>query len=267
MEPMETANDVSVIIANYNNARFLEDCLASLFRNPGILEVIVVDDASTDDSVEIASKYPVRLIENAMNFGPVRTKNIGAAEAAGRYILFLDSDTTLDPDYIERTAAFLDERPEAGVVSGRITKPDGERMWHGFGHRFAILRSAGARAFGATYPLWQATAFEQVLRRLSLPFTLNFAEDKVMEVGWVSGMALLTRAGLFRELGGFDEHFWMYHEEPDYCLRARAAGFRTFYTPSTRAYHWNGQSHRHRRAQFMRDSNRYWAYKHGVRWW
>ncbi|MGD8501698.1 MAG: glycosyltransferase family 2 protein, partial [Phycisphaerales bacterium] len=120
--------DVSVIIVNWNTEGLLRGCLASIYERAGDVdyEVIVVDNASTDGSVEVVKNdfQRVILIENAENRGFSKANNQGMAVAKGRYVLLLNSDTVVLDEAIAHTVRFADEHPQAGVISCRVLNPD-----------------------------------------------------------------------------------------------------------------------------------------------
>jgi GT2 family glycosyltransferase len=261
-------SEISVVIPNYNNAPRLERCISALLKNQGIKEIIVVDDASTDDSIEVLQKYPnIRLLQNKNNLGPVKSRNLGAAIASGKYLFFMDSDAELEPAYLETLHNFLEHNPQVAVVSGKILSGD-ERIWYNFGPRFAVIQAAGSKIFNDTFPYWRDTRFAPIMKELSTPFTGNFRKDIEQEVGWVIEMAFMTPRSVFLDLKGFDEGFFMFHEGPDYSERARQKlGLKTYYLPQVTALDLGGHSHAGTRSQIMRESNRYWRKKHGIRLW
>src|ERR1700722_1677788 len=125
---------VSVVVINYNNERYLATSLGASAHLQEVLEVIVVDDASTDGSMGILKNLGVTVIQNEKNFGPVRSRNIGARMARGKYILFLDSDAAIAPNYVAGIVDFLENHQKVGVVSGKVLGDDGKRMWFNFGN-------------------------------------------------------------------------------------------------------------------------------------
>ena len=204
-------------------------------------EVIVVDDASTDNSVEAINRFPVKLIQNEENLGPTKSRNIGAKYATGDYILFLDGDAAAEPDYVRRLAEFLDANPKAGVVSGKIIESEtGERMWYSFGYDPNFFREVPTKIFQAVFLKFRHNSF---LAFMALPFTLNLIEDSRRKMDWVVEMAFMTRRDLFEKLGGLDERFYMFYEGPDYCRRARYAGYEVWYIPDSFVTHLGGHTH------------------------
>jgi|GEM_PF-6890792 len=254
---------VSVVVVNYNNALFLKSALDALRGIPEILEIIAVDDASTDDSVEILKQYDLTLVRNEKNFGPVKSRNIGARIAKGSYLLFLDSDAKLARDYLAIVAGFLDKHPDAGVVSGKIIAESGGRMWFNFGYDPAPVRDRLQNVFDdAVQKTHNIPWLQSLLKWAALPFTLNFVHDAVRNVPWVAEMALVTRRDLFETLCGFDENLFMFFEGPDYCRRARMAGYSSYYVPDAICEHLGGHSHGETRARIFQESRAYYLKKY-----
>jgi GT2 family glycosyltransferase len=265
---MTNKKEVSVIIPAYQSAHLLPRCLEALSLNQEIKEIIVVNDASTDDTDNVLQTFPVNVIRHDTNRGPVVARNTGAAQATGKYLLFLDSDIELAPNYISGLSKFLNDHPKTGIVSGRIESPQGERVGYNFSHPITIIRSAiGEYVFQRTSRFWQKTFLKPWLNRLAGKFNLNFVPDQEMQVGYVIEQAFMTRRELFKKLGGFDENFFIFHEGADYAERVRREGWEIWYSPAVTAVHHNLRSHSKRRNVFRRQSMRYYLRKHGLRLW
>lgn len=209
----------SVVIANHDGERHLPVVLDALrtqsFRD---FEVVVVDDASRDDSVIIVERdYPeVRLIVNRANVGFAVTCNTGADAASGRYLVMLNSDTQPDPRWLEALALACVQNPHAASVASKMLLFDRRSVLHTTGDQMG--RDGIARNRGA----WQPD---------------NGQYDTARVVFSACGGAAAYRRDLWQALGGFDEHFWMYMEDVDYGFRAQLAGFGSVYAPDARVYH------------------------------
>lgn len=263
---MSTSIKTSVIVINYNGELYLKNCLKALFSSnlhQINLEVIFVDDGSTDNSIQIAQKFPVKIIANKQNLGPVKSRNIGAKEATGKYILFLDGDVAISKNYIQELVNFLEKNSNAGIVTGKVISEKGGRMWFNFGYTPSLIKDMiGNRFFdNLILKLWHHPLVN-VLKFLSRPFTLNYIKDEVTLVGWVVESAFLIRKELFDKLRGFDENFFMFYEGPDLCLRAGKLGFKTYYYPHVSAKHLGGHSHLEKRGQIFQNSYKYYFQKH-----
>ncbi len=231
------AVDVSIVVVGYGAPRWLDRCLGSLAgegRPVLTHEVVLVDNASIPALRETltADLERVRLVELEENVGFGRACNLGASLARGERVLFLNPDTEALPGAVDALAAFLDEDPSRGLVGGRTLTPD--------------LAPDPASVWGAP-TLWSqacfATGLSTVLAgtRVFDPESLGWwGYDTVREVGVVTGCLLMVRHETFEALGGFDESFFMYGEDVDLSVRARAAGYRPTFTPTAAVVHAKG---------------------------
>jgi GT2 family glycosyltransferase len=232
------AVDVSILIISYNTCELTTACLDSLRAAPDTVttEVVVVDNASTDDTVAVLTeRYPwVRLIEQPTNLGFARAVNIAAGAATGRYVLLLNSDTVVIDDAVSRLVAFAEEHPHYGVYGGRTVRPDRtldpSSCWGA-----PTLWSHLCFGFGLTTALRGSRLFD--------PESLGtWQRDTAARVGVVTGCLLLVRRDLFTQLGGLDPRYFMYGEDVDFSLRARAAGYDPVITPTATVVHHSGAS-------------------------
>ena len=222
--------DLSVIIVNWNVRDFLDRCLASLRQHVRDLtfEVIVVDNASKDDSVQmVRSKYPeVLLIANEANNGFCRGNNQGLEVARGEFVVLLNPDTEVYPGAMETLVAFLRDHSDVGVVGPMLLSPEGLHMPNGT--RFPTLRRELMGVLGLHRFNQRAYDLEGYGRE-------DFSQ--IAEVDVVCGACLMTRQSIVRQIGGLDEQLFMYFEEVDFCRRVKAAGWKVFYVPEARVYH------------------------------
>jgi GT2 family glycosyltransferase len=213
---------VSVIIPVYDNWEVTERCLASVLSCDAeiAIELIVVDDASTDETPEKLSRLlGVNVLRNPVNVGFVSGCNRGAAVARGRYLFFLNNDTHLYADSIAALVRRIERDGDIGIVGSKLVYPDGK------------LQEAGGIIWSDAFA-WNYGHSDDVDRP-----EYNFARD----VDYVSGAALLVRADLFQELEGFDERYApAYYEDADLCFAARAHGMRVVYEPSSVVTHHGG---------------------------
>lgn len=252
--------NLSIIIINYNNSKFLPQSIASAMSN-NPFEIILVDDASTDNSIEVAEQYPVTVIANKQNCGPVKSRNIGASHATGDYLLFLDSDAVIEANYGPILLDFFESNPKAAVVSGKVLETSGERMWFNFGLDPHHLRDTIGSVFSY---LIKWLPFQRI-KNVSCHFTLNFVPDVVRKVDWVVEMGIMTRRDVFEQIGGFDEDYFMFFEGPDYCRAVRTSGFEVVYVPEAIIHHLGGHSHSGRRYSFFRASRKHYFKKWSTR--
>jgi len=227
--------DLSVVIVSWNVRDLLRRCLASLERPATISqEVIVVDNASTDGSVETLSpEFPgVRFIANVENRGFPAANNQGIRVAQGRYVLLLNPDTEVLGDALETLVAYADAHPDVGVIGPQLLNSDGSVQ--SSRRRFPTLATA---FFESTW--LQPYAPRWVLRRY---YVLDHKDDETVEVDWVKGAALMARRTAIEQIGLLDEGFFMYPQELDGCGRFREAGWRVVYLPAARIVHHEGKS-------------------------
>lgn len=229
--------DVSVLIVSYNTCELTLRCLASLADGTDVpYEVIVVDNASSDDTVaRIGERFPdVTVLPQRENLGFARAVNLASRHARGQYLLLLNPDTVVLEGAVERLLDFARSHPEHGVYGGRTLHPDG---------------SVDPRSCWGAPSTWSLICFglglSTLLRgsRIFDPESLGrWQRDAAREVGVVTGCLLLVRRDLFLQLGGFDPRYFMYGEDVDLSLRARRAGLRPAITPEATVVHHGGAS-------------------------
>jgi GT2 family glycosyltransferase len=226
--------DLTVVIVNWNGRGILDDCLRSVFaRDPGIgLEVIVVDNASTDGSqAMVKTGYPdAILVENAENRGFAAANNQAMRMARGRHVLLLNSDTIVHGDVLLRTVRFLDERPEVGVLACRVLNRDGTDQ-------------QVARPAPSWWRLWLWTlGAEKLAGRPTVGVASRQRLDRERDVGYVAGCFLAVPASTVAAVGMLDEEFFFYGEDADWCERIRRAGKRVVQAPIGSIIHLGGAS-------------------------
>ncbi len=229
---------LSVVIVNYNVRAFLENALAALSRAlEGIDgEIIVVDNASDDGSVEmVRQKFPgVALIPSTVNRGFAAGNNLALPRCKGDYILLINPDTVVQEDTLRMLITYMDEHPSVGLATCRILNPDGS------------LEPACRRSFPTPW-----VAFSKIVGLSALfprskwfgRYNLTYrSPDAECEVDAVSGSFMFVRKNVVDQVGGLDEQFFMYGEDLDWCYRIKQAGWRVMYTPATQIVHYRGQS-------------------------
>ncbi|MCL5999309.1 MAG: glycosyltransferase family 2 protein [Chloroflexi bacterium] len=217
--------DLSIIIVNWNTRDLLRQCLSSIFADPpGIqYEVWVVDNASSDDSVQMVRRlFPqVQVIENPTNLGFARANNHGLELARARYALLLNSDTIVLPGALQELVRVANLHPEAGIVGCMLLNSDGslQESW-------------------ASFPtLWSEVTGRNIRTRRSVGNTTG-----LYDVDWVGGACLLAQSQAIRQVGLLDESYFMYSEEMDWCYRMRRCGWRVYYSASAKVVHLGGGS-------------------------
>ncbi len=240
--------DLSIIIVNWNVCDLLRRCLRSILDTRcSMLEVIVVDNASTDGSVEmVRTEFPgVHLIANADNRGFPAANNQGIAVARGRYVFLLNPDTEVLDDALATMVAFTDAHPDVGVVGPQLLNPDGGVQ--SSRRRFptlltAFFESTWLRPYPPRSPLQGGSCPYAPRGLLERYYVLDRPDDATQDVDWVDGAALMARQEAIQQVGVMDEGFFMYSEELDWCRRFREAGWRVVYLPEARIIHHRGKS-------------------------
>jgi N-acetylglucosaminyl-diphospho-decaprenol L-rhamnosyltransferase len=231
---------VSILIVTYKNPDVTRRCLEAVERETAgkSYEVLVLDNASPDGTPEmIAEEFPrLSLDPSVKNLGFARANNELAKRAKGRVLLLLNPDAILHEGAVEALLDLSSRFPEAGIYGGRTLRPSGE------------VDPSSCWGFQS---LWSTVCFgiglSNLLRGNSIfdPESLGaWGRDSERHVDVVTGCLLLIRANLWRELGGFDEEFWMYGEDQDLAIRAKLAGYRPMITPNAVATHVVGASSR-----------------------
>jgi len=226
--------DVSIILVSYNTVDLLAECLRCIHQSPQTFtrEIIVVDNASRDSSVEfIKTHHPeCRLIANATNVGFGRAANQALQWAGGRYILLVNTDAFVESDTIAKTIAYMDANPKCGILGVKLVTRDGEihpsaryfpTPWNTFVHRVGLLR------------------FFKGTRMVD---DMSWDHASVRHCDWVPGCYYLVRKAVIDQVGLFDPRYFLYREEVDHCLAAKKAGWEVVCFPDTSVIHVGGQS-------------------------
>ena len=255
--------DLSVIIVNWNVRDLLRRCLRSLYSSAtesGLaVQVIVVDNGSTDGSVEmVRSAFPaVHLIVNRDNRGFPAANNQGLAVAQGRYSLILNPDTEIVGDALATMVAFADAHPDVGIVGPQLLNPDGTVQ--SSRRRFPTLATA---FFESTW--LQRYGPRRILEHY---YVLDRPDDRAQDVDWLYGAAFMARREAVAQVGLLDEGYFMYSEELDWCRRFRDAGWRVVYLPTAQVIHYGGKSSEQviaaRHIHFQTSKVRYFRKYHG----
>ena len=225
---------VSAIVVSYNTRDDLLRCLEALGAQAGVpLETIVVDNASTDGTVDaVRARFPdVHLLANAANLGFSRANNLGLGRARGSFVLVLNSDCEVRPGAVAALCAILEARPEVAIVGPRTVGTDGAPQVS-FGPSLTPLAEWRQGRLVRGVKAGDADALRRA-RALA---------DHEQEPDWVSASCFLARRAVLEAIGGFDESFFLYEEDVDLCVRVRQAGGRILYTPRAEVVHHLGRS-------------------------
>lgn len=223
--------ELSIVIVSYRCAEHLDRCLASLEQNRADvdMEVIVLDNASGDETLSVARRYPGVTAEDlGENMGFGRANNIGFARVTGRAVLALNPDTIVPPGSLRRCLDELWRQPDIGVLSPKLVDPAGR------------LDRRCKRGFPT---MWSSFCYFTGLdRRLTGPRSTMYTagwldQNDAGDVQSVMGAFMLMPKHALDQVGGFDERFFMYAEDIDLCLRFISAGWRVHYWPMVEVVH------------------------------
>lgn len=225
--------DLSIIIVSWNTVDLLAQCLTSIYTYPPnyTFEVLVVDNASTDRSVQmVREQFPqVELIENKTNLGFAGANNQAIRQSTGRYVLLLNPDTEVKPQAFDTLVDFMGTHAQVGATGARTLNPDG------------TLQTS-------CYPA--PTLFREFWRLFHLDVfwaygSYNMARwnpDQSREVDVLLGACLLLRRTALDGVGLLDENYFIYSEEVDLCYRLQQANWHLYWVPQARIVHYGGQS-------------------------
>lgn len=241
---------LSIIIPTYNGKSLLRGCLNSIYVHPPTCayEIIVVDDASEDESQEIVKKeFPkVFLISNPKNKGFSYAVNRGIERSQGKYILLLNNDTLVIDNSLDLMVQFMDHNLHVDICGPKLLSADGTlqrctqtfpKLSREFFHANPIFK----KIYGGEESFSHKILF-LFLKTFKTQWASFIDYDKTTEVDVVTGAAFMFRRPVIDKVGLFDENYFMYVEEPDYCYRLKKNGGRVFYCPEARIVHLLGQT-------------------------
>ncbi len=227
--------DLSIVIVNWNTRQLLQQCLQSIYQHAGAvaLEVIVVDNASSDGSAQmVTEQFPkVQLIANSGNAGYVRANNQGIAASTGRHVLLLNADTIIRPRVLSGMVAVMNSQPRLGILGPQLRNPDDSiqqsvRRFPRLIDNIIILTKL--------HNFWPRLLHRYLCH--DFDYTAAASVDQVM------GAAMLIRRDVLEQIGPLDSGLWSWYEDVDYCYRAKAAGWQVGFWPGGQIMHYKGQS-------------------------
>lgn len=234
MTAAPATTDVSVIVVNYNTAHLLAEMFGALEKSRGdlSLQVIVIDNASRDDSVAVMRRdHPdVQLIVNDKNVGFGRANNQALPFLTGRHVLLLNTDAFVAADTLTKTVAHMDEHPEVGVLGVRLVGRDGE------------LQPSCRYSPTLLNVFLSRTGLKRFFPGLRMVDDMAWDHAAVRECDWVPGCYYLVRREVIDQVGLFDPRYFLYYEEVDHCRHAQQAGWKIVYYPYTSVVHIGGES-------------------------
>ena len=224
---------VSIIVLNLNGLEHLDTCLKSVAMTtyPNF-EVILVDNGSTDGSVEhVAKRYPsVRIIRNNRNLGFAAANNVGIRLTKGDYVILLNNDTEVDPNWVSEMVQVAESDPLIAACQPKIMNFYDRK-------KFEYAGAAGGFIDIYGYPLARGRVFDFV--------EIDHGQyDNSCNIFWASGAAMLIKRQALRKTGLLDELFFIYHEETDLCWRFHLSGYRVVFVPSAKIFHKGGATYK-----------------------
>jgi hypothetical protein len=228
---------VSVIIVTCNNKKILAQCLNSVtavdYEN---IEIIVIDNGSSDGTSKFVSEhFPyVKLVRSNKNLGYAAGNNLGMKNANGTYLILLNDDTIVEPQFIDRLVRAMEAEPRAALGSCKIYMIRGKTLLY-----------AGGYTDKRGYPVMRGCGEEDVGKY-----------DMVEEVEWASGACMIIRSEYLQYIGFLDESFHFYYEDTDLSFRARRLGYKVIYIPNAVIRHIGSTTtQRHWRYQVFSSRN------------
>jgi GT2 family glycosyltransferase len=252
---------ISVIIVSWNAKAFLLKCIESISRQPlqDPLEIIVVDNASSDGSAEaVRENHPaVKLICNGGNDGFAKGNNIGIRASSGEYLFLINSDVVVSEGCFGKLAGYMDSHPEIGMLGPRIVGSDGklQRSTMGFPSLWNTL--CRALALDSMFPR----------SRLFGSYLMTFSNHDVTQpVDVINGCFWVLRRSAMEQVGVLDEQFFMYGEDVDWCKRFNKGGWKVVFFAEAEALHYGGASSANAPVRFdiemQRANYQYWTKHH-----
>lgn len=213
---MSSGVDVSIILVNYNGESVISECLSAIFNmeTQYRFEVIFVDNASTDDSMQIVRGYEerIQILENSENMGFSYANNQGISLSNAPFIFLLNTDAILGVDTVQCLMDYHEQNPDIGAVVPKLLNEDGSLQCPG-----------GVLGF------WR------------------FKQNRIRKMPFISCAAILLRRTVLDRMGGLDENFFFYNEDVDLCLFLRSQKLPMIYNPQTSVVHYGGFSTAYRR--------------------
>jgi len=234
--------DLSIIIVSYNTKDFLKKCIESIQDGIGSklkYEIIVVDNASSDGTVEEIKSFDklrtrFKFIANDKNLGFSKANNIGVKHATGEYLLFLNPDTIINPETLETMIDFMDKNKDAGAATCKVVLPNGEI--DDSSHRGFPTPWNAFCYFSGIYKIFPKSRFFS-------GYTLGFMDlSKTHEIDSGAGSFLLVRREAGEDIGWWDEDYFFYGEDLDFCYKLKQKKWKVYYVPTVFILHHKGVS-------------------------
>jgi N-acetylglucosaminyl-diphospho-decaprenol L-rhamnosyltransferase len=226
--------DITIVLVNYNTRHLFERLFSAIdgARGDLRLQIILVDNVSRDDSIEILrSKYPfVELIENSVNVGFGRANNQALAQMRGRFLLLLNTDAFVSPDTLIKTVRFMEQNPQTGILGVKLIGEDGSLQ-------------PSCRFFPTPWNVFvAANGLTRFFPNTRLVDDMEWDHNGIRACDWVPGCFYMVRRDVIEQVRLFDPRFFLYYEEVDHCRRSRQQGWNVTYYGDTQVIHVGGES-------------------------
>lgn len=234
-----SSQQCSTIIVNYNSDIHVTECVRSVLTHAPQAEVIVVDNASTDDSIAILeAAFPdqprLTIIRNPVNAGFAVACNLGTQQASGEYLFYLNPDCIVSPETIPQLIFSLNQHPHAGMAGGLLLNSDGSEQRGG--------RRKIPTPWSTFVKVFQLSKLSRFFPRLFADFNLHEQEvpEHPIEVEAISGACMMISRQAHQQVGGLDEDYFLHCEDLDWCLRFTLQGWKILYVPAAVLTHFQG---------------------------
>jgi len=221
--------NVAVVILNWNGKKFLEQFLPGVIENSkDQAEVIIADNASTDDSVDfLKSAFPeLRIIQNETNGGFAKGYNDALKQIDAKYYVLLNSDIEVSPNWIKPVIDLMESDEQIAACQPKLIS-----YYHR--EKFEYAGAAGGFIDKYGYPFCRGRLFQSIESD-------GGQYDDVCEIFWATGACIFVKSEIFKNMGGLDERFFAHMEEIDFCWRAKNEGYKIMYCPDSTVYHVGG---------------------------
>ncbi len=242
---MSSGFAVSIIIVNYNAGGLLRNCVASIFASDKKVEIIIIDNASDDASVEhLLLSFPenqgLQVCRNKVNVGFAKACNMGAKMATGKHLLYLNPDTVVESNTISLLAKTLDQKTSAGMVGGLIVNPDGSEQ-PGCRRSVPTPWLSLVKILGLSRLRWFKRHLFSDFSNLQTPLP-----EQAISVEAISGACMMVRRQALLDVGELDEEYFLHCEDLDWCMRFRQKGWEILFVPNAQLTHYQGTCSRGR---------------------
>lgn len=230
---------LSIIIVSFNTEEVLQSCLDAIKNSTGFgpsWEIVVIDNASTDNTIKmLRDNFPgIQLISLKENVGFAAANNRGVSQTSSDYTLFLNPDAVVEKDSIKTILEYMEFHQDVGIATSKLVLPDGS------------LDDACHRGFPTPWNSFcYFSGLSKIFPNLKLftGYTLGYLpKDTAHEVDSVSGAFMMVRRKAGEQIGWWDEDYFWYGDDLDFCYRAKHKSWKIMYIPQVEIFHYKGVS-------------------------